>query len=42
MLKPGGVILDFNADYGLSDFADTSALPKEHGRELNYTEVLLI
>lgn len=25
--------MDFDADYGLSDFADTSALPKEHGRE---------
>ncbi len=30
VLKPGGVILNFDANYGLSDFADTSSLPKEH------------
>ncbi len=29
-LKPGGVILNFDANYGLSNFADTSSLPKEH------------
>lgn len=30
VLRPGGVILNFDANYGLSDFADTSSLPKEH------------
>ena len=30
VLKPGGMILNFDANYGLSNFADTSTLPKEH------------
>lgn len=30
VLRPGGVILNFDANYGLSDLTDTSSLPKEH------------
>lgn len=30
VLRKGGVILNFDANYGLSNFADTSALPQEH------------
>lgn len=30
VLRKGGMILNFDANYGLSNFADTSALPQEH------------
>ncbi len=30
MLKPGGVLLNFDANYGAVDFTDTSDLPKNH------------
>lgn len=30
VLKEGGVLLNFDANYGLSDFADTSELPEKH------------
>ena len=30
VLKPGGVLLNFDANYGAGDFTDTSDLPKNH------------
>ncbi len=30
VLKPGGVLLNFDANYGASDFSDTSHLPENH------------
>lgn len=30
VLKPGGVLLNFDANYGAVDFTDTSDLPKNH------------
>ena len=30
VLKKGGVLLNFDANYGLSDFTDVSALPENH------------
>lgn len=30
VLKKGGILLNFDANYGLSDFADTSDLPETH------------
>lgn len=30
VLKPGGVLLNFDANYGSSDFSDTSTLPENH------------
>lgn len=30
VLKKGGILLNFDANYGLSDFADTSGLPETH------------
>lgn len=30
VLKKGGVLLNFDANYGLSDFSDTSSLPENH------------
>lgn len=30
VLKKGGILLNFDANYGMSDFADTSNLPKSH------------
>lgn len=30
VLKQGGVLLNFDANYGASDFSDTSALPENH------------
>lgn len=30
VLKPGGVLLNFDANYGGADFSDTSELPKNH------------
>lgn len=30
VLKKGGILLNFDANYGLSDFADTSGLPENH------------
>ncbi len=40
VLKPGGVILNYDANYGLSDFADTSALPKEHAHHTLGNEMM--
>ena len=30
VLKPGGILLNFDANYGASDFSDTDALPENH------------
>lgn len=30
VLKPGGILLNFDANYGMSDFTDKSDLPKTH------------
>ena len=30
VLKKGGILLNFDANYGLSDFADTTGLPETH------------
>lgn len=30
VLKKGGILLNFDANYGMSDFADTAGLPKTH------------
>lgn len=30
VLKKGGILLNFDANYGMSDFGDTSGLPKSH------------
>ena len=30
VLKPGGILLNFDANYGMSDFADTENLPENH------------
>lgn len=40
VLKPGGLLLNFDANYGVEDCTDTSGLPKNHahkkiGQELN-------
>ena len=33
VLKKGGVLLNFDANYGLSDFTDVSALPENHAHQ---------
>lgn len=33
VLKPGGVLLNFDANYGMSDFTDMSALPENHAHQ---------
>ena len=33
VLKPGGVLLNFDANYGAVDFTDTSDLPKNHAHK---------
>ena len=33
VLKKGGVLLNFDANYGLSDFADTAELPENHAHQ---------
>ena len=30
MLKPGGLLLNFDANYGATNFAETSGLPENH------------
>ena len=35
VLKPGGVLLNFDANYGAVDFTDTSELPKNHAHNQN-------
>ena len=30
MLKPGGLLLNFDANYGATNFAETSDLPENH------------
>ncbi len=40
VLRPGGVILNFDANYGLSDLTDTSTLPKEHAHHTLGNEML--
>ena len=35
VLKPGGVLLNFDANYGAVDFTDTSDLPKNHAHNLD-------
>ena len=34
VLKKGGILLNFDADYGLEDSTDTSHLPKQHAHHL--------
>src|SRR5699024_4948600 len=33
VLKKGGVLLNFDANYGLSDFTDVSSLPENHAHQ---------
>ena len=33
MLKPGGVLLNFDANYGMSDFTDVADLPENHAHQ---------
>lgn len=34
VLKPGGVLINFDANYGKSNFSDTSALPENHAHHM--------
>lgn len=34
VLKRGGIMLNFDADYGLEDSTDTSALPRQHAHHM--------
>lgn len=33
VLKPGGILLNFDANYGMSDFTDMSVLPENHAHQ---------
>lgn len=38
VLKPGGILLNFDANYGAADFVDYSQLPEEHAhRKMEYS-----
>ena len=41
VLKKGGILLNFDADYGLEDSTDTSHLPKHHAHHLLGQSMLL-
>ena len=40
VLKKGGILLNFDADYGASDCSDTSALPENHAHHTIGTEMM--
>lgn len=40
VLKPGGMILNFDANYGLTDVSDTSSLPEKHAHHTLGDEML--
>ena len=40
VLKPGGVLLNFDANYGLEDCTDTSNLPENHAHHQIENELL--
>lgn len=40
VLKKGGILLNFDANYGMSDFADTSNLPKSHAHHMVGDEMM--
>lgn len=40
VLKRGGVLLNFDANYGLDNFTDVSALPKDHAHNMLGNEMM--
>ena len=40
MLKPGGVMINLDANYGAADFADTADLPENHAHHQIQDELM--